>query len=57
MTRALRVLFGVAVALAGCGGGDGGDPRRLDGLRYGQATDEYTEAAVSLDNAARSACS
>lgn len=33
------------------------DPRRLDALRYGQATEEYTEAATSLDNAARGLCS
>lgn len=37
--------------------GAGYDPRRLDALRYGQATEEYTDAAVSLDNAAQGACS
>lgn len=36
--------------------GAGYDPRRLDPLRYRQATDAYTRAAVSLDNAAERVC-
>ncbi len=44
-------------ALRGELAGAGYDPTRLDSLRYRQATDEYTAAAVSLDNAGTSACS
>ena len=37
--------------------GAGYDPRQLDTLRYGTATDAYEEAAVSIENAAEDACS
>ena len=36
--------------------GAGYDPRQLDTLRYGTATDAYEEAAVSIENAAQDAC-
>lgn len=36
--------------------GAGYDPRQLDTLRYGTATDAYEEAAVSIENAAEDAC-
>lgn len=36
--------------------GAGYDPRQLDTLRYGAATDAYEEAAVSIENAADDAC-
>lgn len=32
------------------------DPTRVDTLRYGDAVSEYTDAAISLDNAADAAC-
>ena len=34
----------------------GYDPRALDGLAYRDATDRYTAAAVSVDNAAGATC-
>lgn len=34
----------------------GYDPRALDGLAYRDATDRYTAAAVSVDNAADATC-
>lgn len=36
--------------------GAGYDPTRVDQLRYGQAVAEYTEAAVSVGNAADANC-
>lgn len=36
--------------------GAGYDPRQLDTLHYGTATDAYEEAAVSVENAAEDAC-
>lgn len=32
------------------------DPTRVDNLRYADAVSDYTDAAVSLDNAADAAC-
>lgn len=36
--------------------GAGYDPTRVDTRRYANAVEDYTEAAVSLDNAADAAC-
>lgn len=36
--------------------GAGYDPTRVDSLDYGRAVAEYTEAAVSIDNAADALC-
>ncbi len=36
--------------------GTGYDPRQLDTLRYRTATNDYEEAAVSVENAADDAC-